>query len=83
MTITIEVAPEKERRLQEEAQRVGLPISEYVVHMIDQLLTEPPVVLPPQEDWDALLDALAEESENRPILAEDTFHRSSFYGERG
>lgn len=40
MTLTIEVAPETEAQLQEEAARLGVPVEQLVSEMIDDLLQD-------------------------------------------
>ncbi len=79
MTIMVEVAPEKEPRLQEEARRAGLPVTEYAAHILAEHLNQPmSAERQPEENWDAILDALAVGSETRPVLPEIAFDRASF-----
>jgi hypothetical protein len=49
MTLLIELAPEVENRLTQEAERLGLPPAEYASRLIAREL------LPPEYDLDALL----------------------------
>jgi hypothetical protein len=41
MTITIEIAPELERQIRQEAARVGLPLDAYIVEAVQAQLTQP------------------------------------------
>ena len=43
MTLTIEIQPETEARLEREARRRGVSPSEIVRHLLDRELAEPPV----------------------------------------
>ncbi len=75
----VEVALEKEPRLQEETRRAGLSVTEYAAHILAEHLAQPmSAERQPEESWDAILDALASGSETRPILPESAFDRASF-----
>ena len=82
MTIQVEIAPDKETRLQEEARRAGVPVSDYVNGLLDRHLSGTPPANG-SDDWATLMEALAEGSENRPVLPEGAFQRDNYYGERG
>lgn len=36
MTLTLDLTPELEARLQSEAARLGLPVNEYALHLLDE-----------------------------------------------
>jgi len=80
MRITITVPDE----LAEQAGERGLSIEAYVQRLIDQALPESPSPQRPRriEDIDAFLVAMAEGSEELPLLPTESFTRESFYEDR-
>lgn len=81
MTVTLDLPPEVELRLRQKAARQGQDIEQYLRTLAEQdVRTErSPLSL---EEFDAILDELADGSENRPVLPPGAFERESFYGER-
>jgi predicted transcriptional regulator len=90
MTLTIDLPPELEERLQREAEKRGLTVSEYTRHLIEQLLPARQEerkslweTLTPDE-WERAFDEyLASHVPTKPPLPPEAFERASFYGERG
>jgi len=89
MTLTIDLTPEQEARLQREAARYGLAPAIYAHRLLVESL--PPADNPAEgpepltdDEFDALLDAMSEGMDpNQPPLAEEATRRASFYGDRG
>jgi len=87
MTLVLDVAPEVEERLQDEAERRGIPIGQLVLRLVED------AVLPPREEaerqpsprerLDAFRDYLATHDPALPPLPPEAFERESFYGDRG
>ena len=78
MTLTIDLTPEQEARLQKEAARHGLDPTDYARRLFDRLVIEDS-----EEAWEADLDALTEGHETLPVLAPQATTRAHIYGERG
>lgn len=81
MTITLDLAPEIEERLRQKAARQGEDVASYLRRLAEQEAQDVPVASS-DADFDALLDELAEGSENLPVLPPEAFERASFYGGR-
>jgi hypothetical protein len=84
MTIRVELNPETEARLKEEARAKGLPVET----VAEQLLKEALIgrAIPHGqlgvEEFHRMLDAMAEGSDKLPDLPTESFSRESFYEDR-
>ncbi len=90
MTLTIELAPELEDRLREEATRRGLDAVELARRLIEERLPaptsspQPPTLRLTPEEWIREFDAYcASHDPTKPPLPPEAFERESFYGDRG
>jgi hypothetical protein len=84
MTIQIELNPETEARLASEAQRLGVAPEAYAGALLQDALSPPSQEsgrLTVQE-VQAMLDGIAEGSEQLPKVATSSFSRESFYEDR-
>ena len=81
MTISVELDPEMEARLVNEAQSQGIPLAKAAERLLAQALTQrlAPSGLLTVAEFRAMLAALAEGAENLPALPTETFTRESFY----
>lgn len=66
MTLMIELTPEVEERLKRKATQRGQAISEYVEALAERDAQD-------DGEWEALLDAVSEGSENWPVLPSESF----------
>lgn len=86
MTLTIDIPPELEDRLQEEAGRRGVAAEELARTFLEERLLSP-VVSPLWErpaDWERAFDEfIASQDPQRPPLSDEATSRDSFYGDRG
>jgi predicted transcriptional regulator len=88
MTLTIEISPEMEKRLQREAGRKGVAAEEYARRLLEERLlpteSKPLWATATQEEWEAAFDRwLTSHDPTLPPLPEEAMRRESFYGERG
>jgi predicted transcriptional regulator len=81
VTITVRLEPEVETRLSARARAQGMSLDAYVRTVIEQIAVAegPPQVA--LEEFEAGLDALAEGSEQLPVLPPEAYRRESIYGE--
>lgn len=83
MSITIELAPEVEARLTEEAQARGLAVEEYAQHILERdsrpRLPEPKQLT--DEEFYGALERMAKHSDEIPALPLDAFSRESLYSD--
>lgn len=80
MSISIELKPEVEERLEREAAARGVSVESYVERLIEQQFSMPsktPHV--GADEVDQLLDSLAEGSDDRPVLPPEAYTRESIY----
>ena len=82
MTIQVELAPEAEQRLAEQAKAHGMSLPEYAERVLSLAGLEdsplgPGPLTPEKAAW--FLKAMAEGGEDIPILPEEAFTRASFY----
>ena len=90
MTLTIDLPPELESRLREEAAKQGLEAADYALQLIQRQLPSRAAsqqslweTLPPEE-WKRQFRAwIASHDPSKPPLPPEAFERASFYGERG
>jgi len=81
MTIQVELSPETEARLTEEARTRGIPAEEFAGSLLQEALTPPAggTGILTIEDFHAMLREMAEGSENLPDIPTSAFTRESFY----
>jgi predicted DNA-binding protein len=80
MSISIELKPEIEERLEQEAAAKGVSVQSYVEELLEQQVSQTDKISHAgAEEIDHVLDALAEGSENRPVLPSEAYTRESIY----
>jgi hypothetical protein len=86
MTLTIDIPPELEGRLQEEAGKRGVAAEELARTFLEERLLSAaggPLWERPA-DWERAFDEfIAGQDPLRPPLSDEAVSRDSFYGERG
>jgi hypothetical protein len=84
MAILVELDPETEARLVAEARVRGLAIGDYASVVLRNAGPMNPSGdgRPTAQSLQAMFDALAQGSENLPVLPEEAFERESFYKDR-
>jgi hypothetical protein len=86
MTLTLEVTPELETRLREEAAKQGISAEEYARILLEEQLLNGPSPMQrgntPQERKRRLSEWI-ESNRGLPTLPDEAFQRASFYDERG
>jgi predicted DNA-binding protein len=79
MTLAIDIPPELEQRLVNEARRLGVPPAEYARQLLQQSVPDPRSEIAATEDLDAALDQFfTENPEVLPSLPAD-FSRADIY----
>ena len=87
MTLMIDMTPELEDRLQNEAARFGVAVEDYARKLLEERLLDGPrtaaqAKITPQERK-RRLSLWIESNRGLPMLPEEALQRASFYGERG
>jgi hypothetical protein len=84
MTIRVELNPETEARLKEEARAKGLPVETVAEQLLKEALTGRAMSdgRLSVEEFHRMLDAMAEGSDKLPDLPTESFSRESFYEDR-
>jgi hypothetical protein len=80
MSISIELKPEVEERLEQEAAARGLSVESYVGELIEHQFSRPSKT--PHagaEEIDQVLDSLAEGSDDQPAPPPEAYTRESIY----
>ncbi len=86
MTLTIELTPELEARLQHEAERQGMASELYARQLLEEQLLPTRTTSSqrsPQEWAKAFNEWVNGHDPNLPPLPDEAYERESFYGERG
>jgi hypothetical protein len=88
MTLEIELTPELESRLQEEAKRHGQEAPEYARTLLEGLLLAPAkrpfYETATREEWERAFDAWVRSHDpSRPPLPPEAYTREQVYGHRG
>lgn len=80
MTISIELKPEVEELLEQEAASRGVSVESYVEELIEQQVSQPHKTSRiGSEEIDQVLDSLAKSSDDRPVLQPEAYTRESIY----
>lgn len=80
MSISIELKPEVEERLEQEAAARGVSVESYVGELIEQQFSRPSISSHVgAKEIDQVLDSLAEGSDDRPALPPEAYTRESIY----
>jgi hypothetical protein len=80
MSISIELKPDVEERLEQEAAAKGLSVEAYVEGLIEQQFSPSHKTSHVDtEEIDHVLDALAKGSEDRPVLPSEAYTRENIY----
>ena len=79
MSISIELKPEIEERLEQEATARGVSVESYIEELIEQQFSQPHKSHIAVEESDQVLDALADGSEGSPVLPSDAYTRESIH----
>lgn len=84
MLTQIEVQTETAERIAANAEARGLSVDEFLRTLLEKTETSAPTTKPARtaEEIKAFLDALAEDSENRPTLPPEANSREYYYEER-
>jgi hypothetical protein len=82
MTVTLDLSPELEEQVVAQARAAGVTMEAYLLSLI-----RAGVVLPArgeqatQEEFEGFLDALAEDSDDIPVLPPEALTREAIYGD--
>jgi hypothetical protein len=81
MTIVLDLKPEVEERVVAQAQAQGVPLETYLASLIEAQVTplEPP--RPSLEQFLAELEAIAEGTDDIPVLPPEALTREAIYGD--
>ena len=80
MPISIELKPEIEERLEQEAAAKGVSVESYVEALLEQQVSRPHKTSRiGAEEIDHVLDSLAEGSAERPVLPSEAYTREGIY----
>jgi hypothetical protein len=81
MAVVLELKPDVERRVTEQAVSRGVSVESFLTSLIEQavLLSGPPDAT--LEEFEADMDSLAEGSDDLPVLPPGAFSRESIYGD--
>jgi len=84
MTLVLELDAETENRLRAQADAHGLAVEAFAESVLrkTEMPQEPVKGRPTAASLQAMFIALAEGSENRPVLPPEAFERASFYEDR-
>ncbi|MGV3720046.1 MAG: hypothetical protein ACO1SX_03970 [Actinomycetota bacterium] len=81
MTITLQLTPDVEQRVTQDAMARGQSVEAYLSALIADVASLPNAVEFSLDDFEADMDALAEGSDQRPVLPPDAFSRKSIYAD--
>jgi predicted DNA-binding protein len=80
MSLSFELKPEVEERLEQEAAAKGVSVESYVKDLIEQQFSQPhDTSYIAAEEIDHVLDSLAEGSDDRLVMPSDAYTRESIY----
>jgi hypothetical protein len=79
MTITLQLKPEVEERLLARAQAQGMSLETYVASVIEAQVLPGPKRRPTLEEFEADLEAIAEGTDDIPVLPPEALTREAIY----
>ena len=79
MSITLELSPELHARLAREAQARGMALETYLRTLIEEVSGPRPALALDLDEFQAVLDTLAERSANLPPISSEHFRRERIY----
>jgi len=82
MTVTLELRPELEQRIAVEARARGLTIEAYLTAVIEEATLPATPHGSTLEQFEADMDALAEGSDQLPVLPPEAFTREVIYADQ-
>jgi len=82
MTITLQLKPEIEQRLLAQAQAQGVSLETYVAGVVESQVLPGPKRRPTLEEFEADLEAIAEGTDDIPVLPPEALTREAIYGDR-
>jgi hypothetical protein len=82
MTVTIDLAPELEARIQAQAVQAGVSLEAYVQSVIEAAALRPGGERPTLEEFEAAMDEMAEGTDDIPVLSPEATSRENIYGHR-
>lgn len=80
MTVTLELNPELEERVQAQAIAQGISIEAYLLSLIEAAALPAPGESASLEEFEAAMDAFSEGTEGLPVLTAEAMSRESIYG---
>jgi hypothetical protein len=83
MTVTLNLAPELEKRIAAQALAQGVSVDDYLLSVIEATAAPVPSERASLEEFEAAMDELAEGMDGVPVLAPEALSRESIYGHRG
>ena len=81
MTVTLQLKPEVEERLLIRAQERGVSLETYLADMIEAQVLPGPKRRPTLSDFEADLEAIAEGTDDIPVLPPEALTREAIYGD--
>jgi hypothetical protein len=82
MTVTIELTPGVQERIQEQAAALGVSLEAYLLSVIEAVAFPAPGERASLEEFEAAMDAFSEGTETLPVLPEEALSRENIYGHR-
>ena len=82
MTVTIELTPELQARVEEQAVAQGVSLEAYLLSLIEAVALPAPGERASLAEFEAAMDSFSEGTETLPVLPEEAFSRESIYGHR-
>ena len=79
MTVRLELKPEVEASLNDQAKAKGVPLDTYLQNVIEDLARTKTTTKPDQEEFRMALDRLAEMGKNLRSVPSSAFSRESIY----
>lgn len=83
MTVTLDLAPELEKRIVGQAAAQGLSLEAYLLSIIEAAAAPASSEQASLEEFEAAMDELAEGLDDVPVLAPKALTREAIYGRRG
>ena len=81
MTVTLQLKPEVEQRLLAHAQAQGISLEAYLAGVIEAQVLPGPKRRPTIEEFEADLEAIAEGTDDIPVLPPEALTREAIYGD--